>query len=317
MKKTNIKTFLICISFSLLFFSCLDNDSDIINASSYSSLNDAVQALKPNAQSFTIDATIEQTVTGADGTKITVGANAFTDINGNLISTTITVKLTEYLTLGDMLLGNVQTSSDNQLLATGGSFNLTFEDENGASVNVDPWNVKSVIPVQTDITGYENQMQYYEGETTIVDGREIVNWNLNANAEVWMENGGFNIFNLRQGLTNCDVLFDMAADAPTQFEVTVSDVTDYSETIVWMIIDDFPSVVMINSLNDTMTALKTYDNSIPTGVNATLVAITIDADSYLKFGSLPINVLGDDEFNINVNYGTTEQLTTLIQNIAN
>lgn len=321
MKIINIKTVLVCISFSLLLFNC-KNDDDIspitINADTYSSLNDLVQALKPNTQSFTVDPTTSQTVTGADGTIISIAANTFTDNNSNIILTPITVKLREHLTLEDMLLANVQTSSNNQILVTGGSFNLTFEDENGSSVNANPWNIQAQIPVQTDITGYENQMQYYQGESSIVDGREIVNWNFSGdNNEAWMGDTAFNIFGLEQGLTNCDVLYDMSGDTPTQFEVSVSSVTDYSSTTVWMVIDDFPSVIMITSLNDTMTALKTYENSIPTGLNATLIAITVDADSYLKFGSLPITVLGNDVFNVDIDYGTTEELTTLIQNIAN
>lgn len=321
MKIINIKTVLVCISFSLLLFNC-KNDDDInpitINADTYSSLNDLVQTLKPNTQSFTVDPTTSQTVTGADGTIISIDANTFTDNNSNIILTPITVKLREHLTLEDMLLANAQTSSNNQILVTGGSFNLTFEDENGSSVNANLWNIQAQIPVQTDITGYENQMQYYQGETSIVDGREIVNWNFGGgNNEAGMDGNTFNIFGLEQGLSNCDVLYDMSGDTPTQFEVSVSSVTDYSSTTVWMVIDDFPSVIMITSLNDTMTALKTYENSIPTGLNATLIAITVDADSYLKFGSLPITVLGNDVFNVDVDYGTTEELTTLIQNIAN
>tara|TARA_R110002074_G_scaffold401364_2_gene599311 strand:- start:127 stop:1086 length:960 start_codon:yes stop_codon:yes gene_type:complete len=319
MKKVNITSLIICITLSLLLFNCKNDDdnSGIINADTYSSIDGLVQALKPSTQSFTIDPTTNETVTGADGTIISINASAFTDDNNNLIVTPITVKLREHLTLEDMILANVQTSSNNQILVTGGSFNLTFEDENGSNVNVNPWAIQAQIPVQTDITGYENGMQYYIGESSIVDGREMVDWELGTNSEAWLDNGIFNIFGLEQGLANCDVLYDMAGDIPTQFEVSVSDVTDYTGTTVWMVIEDFPSVIMITSLNDTMTALTTYDNSIPTGLNATLIAISVDADNYLKFGSLPITVLGNDVFNVDVDYGTTEELTTLIQNIAN
>jgi hypothetical protein len=245
MKKTNIKTFLICISFSLLVFSCINDDNNTSaesNLDSYSSLNDVIQAIKPEAQSFTVNPTIEQIKTGADGTVIQIFGNAFTDDDGNLISTPITMTLTEYLTLGDMILGNVQTTSNNQLLVTGGSFNLVFEDENGSSVNVNPSNIEAFIPVQTDITGFENQMQYYIREFSIVEGREVVNWDLSQNSEAWMDTGGFIILGLLSGLTNCDVLYDMAGDTPTQFGVPVSGVTNYENTIVWLVIDDFPSV---------------------------------------------------------------------------
>ncbi|GAB1308651.1 hypothetical protein KH5_13340 [Urechidicola sp. KH5] len=310
-----------CISFALLAINCDDDDNNnpppMNDADIYQSLDDLVQELKPANQLFTIDPTNAQTVTGEDGTIISIAANAFTDNSSNLITTPITVKLREQLTIEDMLLANAQTSSNNQLLVTGGSFNLTFEDENGGSVNADPWSLQAEFPVATDITGFENDMRYFVGETTIVDGREVVNWNLGGNNESWIDQGTFNIFGLEQGLANCDVLYDMVGEAPTQFEVMVSGVTDYSSTVVWMVIDDFPSVIMITSLNDTMTALKTYDNSIPTGLSATLLAITIDEDSYLKFGSLPITVMGDDTFNVDIDYGTTEELIALVQSISN
>ena len=58
--------------------------------------------------------------------------------------------------------------------------------------------------------------------------------------------------------------------------------------------------------------MKTYDGSIPAGLNATLLAIGVDDDNYLRFGTLEINVQGDDNFTIDVDYGTTEDLNTLI-----
>lgn len=321
MTKTNLKTLMTCVLLALLLINCDDDDNNnpppMNDADIYQSLDELVQVLKPAEQLFTINPTTAQTVTGEDGTIISIAANAFTDDSSNPITTPITVKLREHLTVEDMLLANAQTSSNNQLLVTGGSFNVSFEDENGTSVNADPWSLQAEFPVTTDITGFENDMRYFIGETTTVDGREVVNWTLGGNNESWMDEGTFNIFGLEQGLANCDVLYDMASESPTQFEVTVSGVTDYSSTVVWMVIDDFPSVIMITSLNDTMTALKTYDNSIPTGLNATLLAITIDEDSYLKFGSLPITVLGDDTFNVEIDYGTTEELVALVQSITN
>lgn len=319
MKNLSINTTIAIIFTSLFVLSC-NNDDDAqtpINADSYSSLSDLVNALKPTAQTFTIDPTIAQTITGEDGTVIDIAPGTFTDDNSNPITTPISVELKEYLSIKSMFAGNVQTESNGQLLVTGGSFDLTFKDENGNDVNANPWNIQSKIPVQTDITGFENTMQYFVGDTTTVDGKEVVNWT-QGQAEAWMdENGIFNTLGVQQGLSNCDVLYDMAGETATQFEVTVSDVTDYTQATVWMFIEDFPSIVMVYTLNDTMDALTTYENSIPVGLNATLVAMTVDEDNYLKFGSLPITVAGDDTFNVDVNYGTTAELSLLIDSILN
>ena len=109
----------------------------------------------------------------------------------------------------------------------------------------------------------------------------------------------------------------MAGENGTQFEATVSGVTDYTNNVeVWLIIEDFPSVVMLTTVNSTP-ALETYQGSIPTGLNGTLIGIHIDNDNYLRFGSLPISVSGDDSFNIEVDFGTEEELVTLIESLVN
>ena len=108
----------------------------------------------------------------------------------------------------------------------------------------------------------------------------------------------------------------MAGQNGTQFEATVSGVTDYSNNVeVWLIIDDFPSVVMLTTVNSTP-ALETYAGSIPTGLNGTLIGIHIDENDYLRFGSLPITVAGNDSFNINVDYGTEADLVALVESLV-
>lgn len=319
MKTLQFKAILIAFTISIFTFNCkTSDDADPINADNYSSLSELVESLKEEPQSKTIsDPTMANTITGDDGTVININANAFTDNGNNPITTPVTAKLSEFLTLGKMIKNNAQTSSNGQLLVTGGSFDLTFEDENGNPVNVNPWSLQAAIPVQTNIAGLENNMQYYIGSRTTVEGREMVDWTLGQNVEAWFDQGAFNIAGLEQGLANCDVLYDMAGETPTQFEVTISDVSDYSNSTVWMFIEDFPSVIMITSLNDTEDALETYANSIPVGLNATLIAITVDDENYLKFGSLPITVAGDDIFNVVVDYGTTSELEALIATITN
>lgn len=320
MKKQSFNTIFAIVLSSFIFVSC-NNDDDNgpqgPNADTFTSLSALIDDLKPDTQTFELDPTTGGTITGDDGTIIEINPNAFTDDNDDPITTTITVKLKEYLTVKNMFMANIQTLSNGQLLVTGGSFDLTFEDENGNDVNISPWDIQSKIPIQTNIPAeYENTMQYFVGEVTTDDGKEVVNWT-QGQAEFWMdEEGFFNTLGVEQGLSNCDVLYNMVGETPTQFEVTVTGVTDYSQATVWMFIEDFPSIVVITSLNDAEDALETYANSIPTGLNATLVAMTVDEDSYLKFGSLAITVAGDDTFNVDVDYGTTEELSALIDSIV-
>ena len=73
---------------------------------------------------------------------------------------------------------------------------------------------------------------------------------------------------------------------------------------------------MLTTINSTP-ALETYQESIPVGLNGTLIGIHIDDDNYLRFGSLPITVSGNDSFNINMDFGTEEELVNLIESLVN
>ncbi|MEM9544798.1 MAG: hypothetical protein AAGA77_02435 [Bacteroidota bacterium] len=315
MKIFDFRVFLALIIL-LCMTSCGDDDPG--DADTFVSISELFKSLEPPIQTYTIEDPKEaSTIKGDEGTVINVMANAFTDQHNDPVTTPITVNLNEYLSLEDMFMGNVQTTSNEQILITGGSFELSFEDVNGNAVNPSPFSLQASIPVQTDVSGFENDLRYFTGERINVDGREIVDWDVQSNSETWFVDGTFNIAGLEQGLSNCDVLFSMAGESPTQFSVSIDGVTDYSKSSVWLFIDDFPSVVVLTVINDTGDALKTYENSIPKNLKATLLAIHIDDDNYLKYGSLPITVAGDDLFTVNVDFGTTSGLEALVQTITN
>lgn len=316
MKTSTLFKTLTIFTVALLTIHCDDQDdtTSTIPADVYTSLDGLIATLKEDPEIFTItDPSVQDTISGANGVQIIIYPNAFTNSSG-VITTPITCELTEFLTLDKMLLNNVQTSSNGNLLVTGGSFELNFYDENGDDVTANGWNMFTSFPIQTNITGYENTMGYFTGERVLDNGRDVVNWFEENDVEAWTNNETFNVYGLEQGFSNCDVLYEMANENPTQFEATVTGVDDYDNTAIWMVVEDFPSVILLTS--EGTTGLATYENSIPTGVNATLIAITIDEDNYLKFGSTPITVNGDDVFNIDTEYGTTEELSTLMNTIV-
>ena len=165
-------------------------------------------------------------------------------------------------------------------------------------------------------------MVLFKGDTDNLDNNdaEVVDWNqVNADGEGagFAQGGNFQAWDIDVGFSNCDVLYNMAGENPTQFEVTVSGVSDYTSNVeVWLIVDDFPSVVMLTTINTTP-ALQTYNVSIPMGLTGTLVGIHVDDDDNLNFGYLPIIVAGDDSFNINVDYGTEAELVALVESLVN
>ena len=323
-----LKSLIKVLILSIILISCSsddnDNDDTPPNADSFASINELKESLKPAAYVVTdVDPTQSFTINGPDGVQITCQENVIIDASGNVVTSPVDIALTEYLTPDKMILGNAQTTSNGQLLVTGGSFELDITDSSGTSLNTMPGvGCFCDFGVQTDPGSYGPQMMPFQGTRTTTNGAETVDWALGG-MEGGMTTGAdqtplFNSWGVDVGLTNCDVLYNLITGDATQFEVTLDDAVVYSNstTTVWMFIEDFPSVVNLTTINSTP-AHETYANSIPMGLNATLIGINIDADDYLMFGSTSVTVAGDDSFNINVDYGTEAELQALVESLVN
>ncbi|MDG1014033.1 MAG: hypothetical protein P8O09_02365 [Flavobacteriaceae bacterium] len=317
--------YLLVILFSFVIYSC-DDEGALQNqsqpdASTFTSIQDLRNSLKPNPYVQTLNPSNSFSITGPDGTTITCSENSVIDSSGNTISDDVNISLYEFNTLDEMILAKAPTTSNGNLLVTGGSFEVTAENTaTGEELEFINWGCQCSLNIQTSpsIT-HQNQMMLFNGNTDNLDnnGQEVVDWDLQNQGEFGVFDGVFQAWGIDVGFSNCDVLYDMASENGTQFEAIVNGVTDYSGNVeVWLIIDDFPSVVMLTTVNSTP-ALETYAESIPTGLNGTLIGINVDDDNYLSFGSLPITVAGDDSFNINVNYGTEAELVELIESLVN
>jgi hypothetical protein len=317
--------YLMSIIFSLGIYNCDEADGGSSqsppNASTFTSIQDLRNSLKPDPHVETVDPSASFSISGPDGTTVTCTGNSILDGSGNTVSDAVIISLYEFNTLDEMILAKAPTTSNGDLLVTGGSFEVTAEnDTTGEELQFTSWGCNCSLNIQTNPSPtHESQMVLFDGNTNNVDnnGLEVVDWN-QANADGGTgAQGVFTAFGIDIGFSNCDVLYDMAGQNGTQFEATVSGVTDYTSNVeVWLIIDDFPSVVMLTYVNSTP-ALQTYLGSIPTGLNGTLIGIHIDDDNYLRFGSLPITVAGDDSFNIDVDYGTEAEFVALVESLVN
>lgn len=320
MKNKLLLIYLIIFSF---LYQCDDAEGGVYQnnpiADTFLSIEDLRSSLKPAPYVETVDPSATFSITGPGGTNITCTGNSIVDSNGNIVNDDVTISLNEFNTLDEMIFAKAPTTSNGNLLVTGGSFEVrAVNSVTNEELEFAPWSCQCSLNIQTNPVGFENQMMLYNGNTNNLDnnGQEVVDWDLQQ-GEFNVFEGLFQAWGIDVGFSNCDVLYDMAGENGTQFEVTVSDVTDYTDNVeVWLIIDDFPSVVMITDVNSTP-ALETYAGSIPQGLNGTLVAIHIDDDNLLKFGSLEITVAGDDSFNVDVDYGTEEELVALVQSLVN
>lgn len=71
-------------------------------------------------QIFTVKSDEDKTITCEEGTKITVNANSFVTETGKPVKGDIKIQLKEYYKTSDMLLANLTTTSNDEILETGG-----------------------------------------------------------------------------------------------------------------------------------------------------------------------------------------------------
>lgn len=136
-KLTSIKTMVLgAVALSIFAVSCkkdtLESTTDKPDATAIAELFDK---LDPEMQSFTIDPSQPNTITGKDGMIIQIPANAFVDENGNPVTGSVTVSLKEILSVKDQLLSGVAAASNDSILKSGGEF--FFEvTSNGEKLNL-------------------------------------------------------------------------------------------------------------------------------------------------------------------------------------
>lgn len=102
---------------------------DVLIAPASAKVEQVLDAYLPKAQLFTIDPNKPNIITiGTNGTTLTVPANAFTDANGNIVTTPVTIEFTEYTTTGDILFSNIpmtySVDGAEQRMSSAGMFNI-------------------------------------------------------------------------------------------------------------------------------------------------------------------------------------------------
>lgn len=158
--------------------SCNKDDNEA--ASKYNSPEEVLADLAPGMQSFSIDAGKETVITGADGTVITIPANAFVDANGNPVQGTVTMNLKEIMSLGDQLTSGFFAVSDGNLLISGGEFYLKFT-AGGQELSLAD---NKLIDVKIPSNNIDTNMTVFTGDNVTKEAMEndtsgsVVNWEL-------------------------------------------------------------------------------------------------------------------------------------------
>jgi len=261
-------------------------------------------------QTFTIDASTYEYITGSKGTKLYINANTFKDQFNNIVTGNVTIELIEIQTKADMILLNKTTTSNGNLLISGGEISVKAF-QNGSQLMLA---TNAYIGVNMPTNNPVN-MQLFTGTE---DDNGNLNWDSTGTNVIVDTLGGFN-FNLDSltlnndslGWINCDYFYGQGN--LTTLNVITSSPYNGANTFIYLFFNNIYSVAPLSWSNNTQNFVS-YSNSLPVGSQMTIVAISeINGQYYSSF--TPITLTTNHSETINLNATTLSALEIDLNNL--
>ena len=96
-----------------------------------------VKEILPTEQMFTIDPGTLTVLKGLNNTRLYIAANSILDSSGQPVTDSVKVSLTEYFTIADQVLANLQTMHGDSILQTQGMIYFEATDTTGQLLSID------------------------------------------------------------------------------------------------------------------------------------------------------------------------------------
>ena len=252
-----------------------------------SSIRDSLQFnFFDSIQYFTVNGSGGGTFTTNKGIVFNVPPYTFRGAAGDTIFGNVNIDIIEILDPANMVLMNKTTTSDNEVLVTGGQFRINF------TLNDNPVYISSdtvvYVNVPTDISS--PNMKVFEG---FEDATGFVNWKpvldtigqpvatsitTDTVNSLFQDYYSFSIDSLNSNWINCDYFYN-ALGAKTQLSVTLGDKHNNSNTLFFIHFNSFQSIMSVYFDGQKFVTPGT----VPVGVNVSLVLFSeIDGDYSIK-----------------------------------
>lgn len=268
-----------CVAVAMASVGCnKESSGGVSQPQSGHALRDAFNAHVSGAtQEFTVNAGTGGTITGANGTIVVFQPNAFITAGGSPVVGTVSVKLVEALTIGDMIWLNKQTvGNDNgtsRLLRSGGELKLTATSA-GAPLRVVPNSVWISVPDATP----DPAMDLFMGRT-MDDGNMIWDPVDSSNVTIVEDsifNEPFYVFSTDSlGWINCDYFWNYPNT--TMLEATIPSNQSIDSTLCWIAFPSENAVMNLIELNNS--TFQTYQ-VVPVGMQAVVIGLYRYGTSY-------------------------------------
>lgn len=138
-------------------------------------LSPLFESLRPATQTFTIKGDRDTLLIGQNGTTVTILKNTFITSQGQP-ATNISIDLVEVNSIEDVIKTNLQTTSGEKILQTGGMFFIDAKEDNKPLEVAE--NKSIYIEVQSDYK--DPQMKIFDGE---FDNNGVIDWTTSGNLE--------------------------------------------------------------------------------------------------------------------------------------
>jgi hypothetical protein len=156
------------ISLVLLFTQCNSLTEKIESTVKFSE-NDPFQKTMIPSQTFELNADIDNVVEGENGTILILPKGCFKNAKGEIVTEKIIVELSEALSVEEMLLSNLTTTSNGNLLETDGMIYVNVT-ANGEQLTI---NKENPIHIEIPTNKRKAGMMAYKG---LRDGNGNMNW---------------------------------------------------------------------------------------------------------------------------------------------
>ena len=269
-------------------------------------------------QSFTINVDGESSViTGEQGTQITFPQSAFVTQNGTPATGQITITLTEIYNASDMVLSNRPTTSNGQLLESGGEVYVA------ASLNGEPLRLahRKNILLQLPASEVEDNMQLFTGslssgvfnwtplETKTAPAPLTPTWTRDSLSTSYYDQSNYIFSVTKLGWINCDRFYSIPNK--TKIEVEITNRGDMEHTTAYLVFKDINSVSRFYE-HSSEGHLRSGD--IPVGEKVTIVAFSLkNGKEY--FAMKEITITEDLFVHIDLEETTEEMLLTSLENL--
>jgi hypothetical protein len=229
-----------------------------IAANSYSSPDEFMYENRPEEQEFEIDGDGDGPIIGNQGTRLWLDSSIFMFTNGNAVSYPITIKLIEVYTPKDMMLYELPTVAQGNMLVTAGEIRVrAFKD--GEELVLRPGRVYYAQVPNSDPVA---EMSIFYGQETgdildWFDNASSVSSNPGIDSLEWIAPNtdsiggpfgnpgiGYDLFVPTMGWVNCDYFYGMNPDSLTTVSYESED-DNLDNVVIYLYFPNIGSIMQV------------------------------------------------------------------------